>query len=158
MERHDEAARKLFLEGCSCAQAVLAAFAPEVGLSQEQALRLASSFGGGMGGLRETCGAVSGMLLAVGLLYGYDDVENLALKRAHYARVRLLAERFREENGSILCRELLAGAGQAAGEEPSARTAAYYKKRPCAELVACAARLLEDHMAEHPPVLKEFCG
>ena len=68
MERHDEAARTLFLEGCSCAQAVLAAFAPEVGLSQEQALRLASSFGGGMGGLRETCGAVSGMLLAVGLL------------------------------------------------------------------------------------------
>lgn len=157
MERHEQAAGALFLEGCSCAQAVLAAFAPEAGLSRAAALRLASSFGGGMGGLRETCGAVSGMLLAAGLLYGYDDVCDRQLKSEHYARVRQLAGRFREETGSIICRELLAMAGQDAPTEPSARTAQYYKKRPCAQLVQLAAGILDDYIAEHPPKKPEAC-
>ena len=137
MERHDERAYELFLSGCNCAQAVLLAFAPDAG------------FGGGIGGMREVCGAVSGMLMAAGLLYGYTPGDR-AGKSEHYARVRELSERYREENGSIICRELLGLAGQTAGQQPSERTAEYYKKRPCPELCRMAASILDDYIAAHP--------
>ena len=149
MERHDERAYELFLSGCNCAQAVLLAFAPDAGLTEQQALRVASSFGGGIGGMREVCGAVSGMLMAVGLLYGYAPGDR-AGKSKHYARVRELSERYRAENGSIICRELLGLAGQTAGQQPSERTAEYYKKRPCPELCRMAASILDDYIAAHP--------
>ena len=89
---HAQKARDLFLSGCSCSQAVFAAFADDFGMDQDTALRLASSFGGGMGGMRETCGAVSGMLMVAGLKWGYSEVGNLEKKTAHYARVRSLIE------------------------------------------------------------------
>lgn len=149
MERHGERAYELFLGGCNCAQAVLLAFAPDAGLTERQALQIASSFGGGIGGMREVCGAVSGMLMAAGLLYGYEPGDR-AGKLAHYACVRELADRYRAENGSIICRELLGLAGQTAGPQPSERTAAYYKKRPCPELCRIAANILDDYIAEHP--------
>ena len=149
MERHDERAYELFLSGCNCAQAVLLAFAPDAGLTEQQALRVASSFGGGIGGMREVCGAVSGMLMAAGLLYGYTPGDR-AGKSEHYARVRELSERYREENGSIICRELLGLAGQTAGQQPSERTQEYYKKRPCPELCRMAAGILDDYIAAHP--------
>ena len=149
MERHDERAYELFLSGCNCAQAVLLAFAPDAGLTEQQALRVASSFGGGIGGMREVCGAVSGMLMAAGLLYGYAPGDR-AGKSEHYARVRELSERYREENGSIICRELLGLGRDVNYVPPSDRSTEYYKKRPCPKLCACAAGILAQYLEPHP--------
>lgn len=140
---HAEKARDLFLSGCSCSQAVFAAFAEDFGIDQDSALKLASSFGGGMGGMRETCGAVSGMLMVAGLKWGYSEFGNLDVKTAHYARVRSLIEAFKDEHSSIVCRELLAHLGTLK-KDPSARTAEYYKVRPCVMFVETAARLLDE--------------
>ena len=140
---HAEKARDLFLSGCSCSQAVFGAFAGELGLDQETALRLASSFGGGMGGMRETCGAVTGMLMVAGLKWGYSETGNLDKKTAHYARVRSLIEQFRAEHTTIVCRDLLSHLGERK-KDPSARTPEYYKARPCALYVETAARLLDE--------------
>ena len=140
---HAQKARDLFLSGCSCSQAVFAAFADDFGMDEQTALRLASSFGGGMGGMRETCGAVSGMLMAAGLKWGYSEVGNLDVKTAHYARVRSLIEAFKQEHSTIVCRELLAHLGELK-KDPSARTAEYYKVRPCVMFVETAARLLDE--------------
>jgi len=139
---HAQKARDLFLSGCSCSQAVFAAFADDFGMDQDTALKLASSFGGGMGGMRETCGAVSGMLMAAGLKWGYSEVGDLDVKTAHYARVRTLIESFKEEHATIACRELLAHLGELK-KDPSARTAEYYKTRPCVLFVETAAQLLD---------------
>ena len=140
---HAQKARDLFLSGCSCSQAVFAAFADDFGFDQDTALRLASSFGGGMGGMRETCGAVSGMLMVAGLKWGYSEVGNLDIKTAHYARVRKLIDSFKAEHTTIVCRELLAHLGTLK-KDPSARTAEYYKVRPCVMFVETAARLLDE--------------
>ena len=144
---HAEKARNLFLSGCSCSQAVFAAFADDFGMDQDMALRLASSFGGGMGGMRETCGAVSGMLMVAGLKWGYSEVGNLDIKTAHYARVRKLIDSFKAEHTTIVCRELLAHLGTLK-KDPSARTAEYYKVRPCVMFVETAARLLDEMDAQ----------
>lgn len=140
---HAEKARELFLSGCSCSQAVFAAFAEDFGMDPETALKLASSFGGGMGGMRETCGAVSGMLMVAGLKWGYSEVGDLDIKTAHYARVRSLIEAFKAEHSTIVCRELLTHLGELK-KDPSARTAEYYKVRPCVMFVETAARLLDE--------------
>lgn len=140
---HTEQARALFLSGCSCSQAVFGAFAGDLGLDRDTALRLSSSFGGGMGGMRETCGAVTGMLMVAGLKWGYSETGNLDAKTAHYARVRSLVEQFRAEHGTIVCRDLLAHLGTLR-QDPSARTPEYYKARPCVRFVETAARLLDE--------------
>ena len=139
---HAEKARDLFLSGCSCSQAVLGAYSEELGIPMDTALRLASSFGGGLGGSRELCGAVSGMLMVAGLKWGYTDVHNLDIKKAHYARTRELLEAFKAAHGTTCCRELLAHL-ETLKTEPSARTPEYYKERPCARFVETAARLIE---------------
>lgn len=144
---HAQKARELFLSGCSCSQAVFAAFADDFGMDEQTALRLASSFGGGMGGMRETCGAVSGMLMVAGLKWGYSEVGNLDIKTAHYARVRKLIDSFKAEHTTIVCRELLAHLGELK-KDPSARTAEYYKVRPCVLFVETAARLLDEMDAQ----------
>ena len=144
---HSTKARDLFLSGCSCSQAVFGAFADEFGIDQQTAFRLASSFGGGMGGMRETCGAVTGMLMAAGMKWGYSEVGDLAIKTAHYARVRSLIEAFKAEHSTIVCRELLAHLGELK-KDPSARTAEYYKVRPCVMFVETAARLLDEMDAQ----------
>ena len=144
---HAEKARDLFLSGCSCSQAVFGAFAPELGIDFDTALKLASSFGGGMGGTRSVCGAVTGMLMAAGLKYGYSDVGNLDIKTQHYARTRALLESFEAEHGTLICRELLA-ALEELKKDPSPRTAEYYKQRPCALFVETAAQLLEEMDAQ----------
>ena len=138
-------------EGYNCAQSVFLAFAEDLGLEADFALRLASSFGGGMGRLREVCGGVSGILMAAGLLYGYTSPNDDQAKAEHYALVQALAEEFRRENGSIICRELLGREG-AEAPVPEKRTAAYYAQRPCARLVGSAAAILERYMAQHPPI------
>ena len=137
-----ENARQLFEQGYSCAQAVAVAFCDVMGVDADTAAKLASSFGGGMGRLREVCGAVSGAMLVLGAAQGYfrpDDVEG---KKAQYARVQQFAADFKARCGSIICRELL-GLPGAESPVPDPRTAQYYKKRPCAQLVFDAAQLLE---------------
>lgn len=140
-----ERARAAFTEGRNCCQAVLTAFAEELGLERDFLMRLGSGFGGGMGRLREVCGTVTALAMAESLLEGAAD-GNKADKDAVYAGVRGLAERFKQENGSIVCRELLAGVPVTAGGDSEARTEAYYKKRPCKEYCACAAGILAEKL------------
>ena len=147
-----EAARQNFLSGYGCAQAVLLAYANLTGIEEKTLARLGSSFGGGMGRLREVCGAVSGAFAVLGFLCGYDDPTDTEGKSRHYADVRELARRFSERSrgNSIICHELLthAGLSGAAGGEAEARTPAYYKKRPCPDLVALAAEILAEMLDE----------
>ena len=130
MSEKAQRAKALFLEGYNCAQAVAGAFAPEMGLSVDAAARLASGFGGGMGRMREVCGAVSGMTLAASALRGYNDPKAGPEKTDTYAMIQELAGRFRAENGSIICRELLGLARPEGTPQAEARTPEYYKKRP----------------------------
>lgn len=146
MKNHKELAKSYFLEGYNCAQSVVLAFHEELGLDKETAARLASAFGGGMGRLREVCGTVSGMSLVLGLLHGYSDPKDLEGKKALYSQMQQLAHTFRDHNGSIVCRDLL-GLGHHSDEPaPLARTPEYYKKRPCADLAADAAGILEQFL------------
>ncbi len=142
-----EQAKAYFSQGYNCAQAVMLAFKDETGYGEEQAAALASSFGGGMGRMREVCGAVSGMLLALGAARGYSDPKDGEGKKKQYETVQRLAGQFREANGSIICRELLDGTADSA-PAPSERSAAYYKERPCAGLVANAADILARYLSE----------
>lgn len=148
MNNHQERAVSLFNEGYNCAQAVFAAFCDETGMDFDTAVKLSSSFGGGMGRLREVCGAVSGMFMAAGLLYGYNNPKDTEAKKQHYMLIQDIAARFKEKNGSIVCRELLGLDHKHDSPTPEARTAAYYKKRPCAEYVRCAAEILDELIAE----------
>ncbi len=107
--QHGETAEQLFRNGYNCAQAVLMAFADVTGLEPDTAARLASSFGGGLGRMREVCGAVSGASMVLGLVKGYADPTDADAKKAHYHLVQEFARRFREKNGSIICRDLLSG-------------------------------------------------
>ena len=146
---HGIYAMELFLEGYNCAQAVTVAFCDVTGLEEKFAARAVSSFGGGMGRLREVCGAVSGMLIVLGLLYGYEEPgEKDCNKKAYYPVVQELAGKFREECGSIICREILKN--PPSDPNPSPRTAEYYATRPCARMVMTAARVLDAYIAEHP--------
>ena len=147
--RHDFEAAELFLQGYNCAQAVAIAFSDVTGLDKALSAKLASSFGGGMGRLREVCGAVSGMLMVAGYLYGYDTPEEGEIKKDHYALVQQLAGQFREQAGSIICREILNN--PPSDPNPSPRTEAYYKTRPCTRMVMLAAQILDAYIQEHPP-------
>ena len=150
MTDHAERARELFVQGYNCAQAVFCAFTDLTGLDIDTSARLASSFGGGLGRLREPCGTVSAAAMVLGLLKGYDTPGDPAAKKAHYELVREFAARFRAVNGSIICRELLQNAhvNAGAGGDPEARTPEYYKKRPCPELARQAARILDEMLTE----------
>ena len=141
-------AKAYFAEGYNCAQSVLMAFCEETGLSKEQAAKLASGFGGGMGRMREVCGAVSAMFMAEGLLNGYGDPKAKEEKAALYARIRSMADEFRDANGSIICRDLLIDVETTPGGVPEERSAAYYERRPCACYVEDAARILNGRI--HP--------
>lgn len=145
---HRETAAQLFLEGMNCAQAVAVAFCDVTGLEEKTAARMASAFGGGMGRMREVCGAVSGMLMVLGYLYGYDSPVDHAGKKNLYAEVQALAGRFRAETGSIICREILKN--PPSDPNPTPRTAEYYARRPCTKMVMTAAGLLDEFLAAHP--------
>ena len=149
MERGLKAAQ-LFVDGYNCAQAVAVAFCDVTGLDEKMTCRLLSSFGGGMGRMREVCGAVSGMLMVAGLLYGYDVIGDDAGKKAHYALVQELAGQFRQEVGSIVCREILKN--PSTDPNPSPRTEEYYASRPCVRMVYTAANILESYIDQNPPV------
>ena len=145
---HGMKAAELFTQGYNCAQSVAAAFCDVTGLDEKTAARMASPFGGGMGRLREVCGTVTGMFLVTGLLRGYDGAETGEVKAAHSARIQALAKEFERQNGSIVCRELLALRQKHRDDPtPEARTEAYYAGRPCVELVGSAAEILENYLA-----------
>lgn len=144
----EKRAEELFLEGYNCAQSVFLAFEDLYDIDHDTALKLSSSFGAGMGRLREVCGTVSGMFLVAGVLYGYDKPDAQLEKTEHYKRIQELASHFREENGSIICRELL-GLKQGWDEPvPELRTAEYYKKRPCSKLAGMSARIMDSYIKE----------
>ena len=153
-----EIAVDYFNKGYNCCQAVLLAYQDLTGLDAESSALLASSFGGGMGKLREVCGAVSGMFMAIGMISGYSDPKDTVSKAAHYKRIQDLAAQFKTKNGSYICRELLSGevAGRtpvsaseiSSSTPPAPRTPEYYKKRPCAELVGDAAEILDNYLKQ----------
>ena len=145
---HSLYAAELFINGYNCAQAITVAFSDVTGLSPEFSAAMASSFGGGMGRLREVCGAVSGMLMVAGILYGYDRPVDDVQKKAHYALVQDLAGQFRENAGSIVCREILKN--PPSDPTPTPRDEAFYKVRPCTRMVMLAADILEQYIADHP--------
>ena len=135
----------LFREGMNCSQAVLCAFENILDIDRSVLLRISGGFGGGMGRMREVCGAVSGMFMAAGLLYGSDKVGDIQAKTAHYKLVQKLAASFREKNGSIICRELLGLSRPEGTYIPEERTKEYYAKRPCIRYIRCAIEILEEY-------------
>ena len=146
---HQYLAADLFFNGCNCAQAVVVAFSDVTGLDAAFAKKLSCGFGGGLGRQREVCGAVSGMVMVLDLLYGYTDPgPEDCRKKENYALVQQLCSQFRQEAGSIICREILGN--PPSDPAPSPRTAEYYATRPCTRLVMLAARILDDYIAEHP--------
>ncbi len=137
MSEKSEQAIEFFKTGLCCSQAAFCALVEGHGMDMELAQKVSAGLGGGVGRMREVCGAVTGATLVLGLKYGPD-------KAAVYPHVQALCERFKAECGSIVCRELLAGTGATQGGSPEARTEAYYKKRPCVELVELAVKLAEE--------------
>ncbi len=138
-----------FKKGYNCAQSVCLAFVKETGLSEDVILKLSSSFGGGMGRMREVCGAVSAMFIIAGILKGYNAPNDDEAKTAHYKLIQTLAEEFKARHNSIICRELL-GLEKADGEDfsfvPSKRTEKYYSERPCENFVRTAAEIISKEL------------
>ncbi|MBO5935216.1 MAG: C_GCAxxG_C_C family protein [Clostridia bacterium] len=145
-----EIAIALFEEGFNCAQAVSAAFCEETGVSKEAMVKMASGFGGGIGRLREVCGAVSGMVLVANMLYGYESPTDTDTKMEWYKEIQSIVLEFKARNGSYVCHELLnLPENDDKSPVPEKRTAEYYRKRPCKEIVGEAAEILEKFIAEH---------
>lgn len=148
IEKRAEQAVALFKSGYNCSQSVVVAYADYFGLDKETAMRVSASFGGGMGRLREVCGAVSGTFMLAGLKYASTDPSDKEAKTKNYTVVQELAEKLRHHNGSIICRELLGLTQKKDTPVPSDRTPEYYKRRPCAEYVAIAARVIGEKLNE----------
>jgi C_GCAxxG_C_C family probable redox protein len=125
---------------------VFAAFSEDIGIDIETALKISSSFGGGMGKLREVCGAVTGMFMVAGMKYGYTDPNDRLTKTEHYKRIHSIGLNFKEKNGSLICRDLLGLDKETDTYIPEPRTTDYYKRRPCVELVGEAADMIYEFM------------
>ena len=145
--RHAERAAELFVQGYSCAQAVFGAFTDVTGMDFDLAMRISAPFGAGMGRMREVCGACSAMFMVAGVVAGYSEAD-AAQKAAHYELIQELANRFKERNETLICRELLQGLKTDTRPVPDARTAEYYKARPCLRFVTDAADILDDWLNE----------
>jgi C_GCAxxG_C_C family probable redox protein len=149
IEQRVERAKELFHQGFNCSQSVFAACADLYGIENEElALRLSASFGGGIGRMRQTCGAACGMFLLAGLENGSATAHDAEGKQQNYALVQNLAAKFKDENGSLICAELLGIAPKPQDPTPEARTEAYYQKRPCADMVASAVRIFLEHLEQ----------
>lgn len=146
---------ELFKSGYNCSQSVVAAFADLYGFTTEQALRMSASFGGGIGRMRQTCGAACGMFQLAGLDCGTIEATDRQGKSHNYAVVQQLAEQFKAINGSTICAELLGLKKPEITSEAEERTANYYKKRPCAHMVETAARLFANYLLEKQSSEKE---
>lgn len=147
MGQRAEKAKELFLQGYNCSQAVLGAFCEDIGLEFETAIKLSSSFGGGMGQLREVCGAVSALFMIAGFQKGYTSPTDKEAKTEHYKRIQALAKQFSEKRGSIICRDLLTMKPTGTVEHHD-RDEKYYGSRPCLALVEEAALLAEQFLDE----------
>lgn len=154
-EERVEKAVENFKSGYNCSQSVVLAFADLYGFSQEQAARMAASFGGGIGRMRHTCGAACGMFLLAGLETGATDPKDRQGKGANYAVVQKLAEEFRKQNGTIICAELLGLKKPEGVSTPEERTEQYYAKRPCVRMVECAARIWADFLENNQSILEK---
>ena len=137
---HKEKAIGYFMQGYNCSQAVVMAFAEDLGINTDDAAKMSVGLGGGVGRMREVCGTVTGMAVVLGLKYGTVAPDS---KNTVYPLVQKACDEFKNQNGSIVCRELLAGTGASSGGIAEARTADFYKKRPCKELVGMAAEIVE---------------
>ena len=141
---YSEKACEYFKQGYNCAQSTLLAFAERTNLSEDFALKLASSFGGGMGRLREVCGAVSAMFMVAGILKGYTSCDNDEKKAAHYSLIQELAEEFKTQTGSYICRDILGLEEGSDSPIPAKRTEEYYATRPCEAFVRYACEIIEE--------------
>ena len=147
MEERVNLAVSLFKEGFNCSQSVVAAYADLYGFTREQALKMSASFGGGLGRMRQTCGAACGLFMLAGLETGCTEGHNREGKEANYILVQALAEEFRKRNGSLICSQLLGLDKDAATPAtPEARTNEYYKKRPCVKMVEEAAKIWGEYL------------
>ena len=150
-EERIEKAIALFKEGFNCSQAVVAAFADHYGFTREQALRMSASFGGGIGRMRETCGAACGLFMLAGLETGSTDGADRDGKAANYALVQELAKEFTLRNGALKCADLLGlSKKEPVVSTPEARTDQYYAKRPCVKMVEEAVRIWSEYLEKHP--------
>ena len=146
---HRLIAEELFVKGYNCAQAVFVAYCDEMKLDKEVALKLSSSFGGGMGKLREVCGALTGAFAVAGVLWGYSDVTDDKVKNEHYALIRRIAEEFKAANGgTYICKDLLKGLANINSKDSHPRNEEYYKVRPCVRFVSTACEILDGILAE----------
>ena len=147
MGYYTEKSKGLFLQGYNCAQAIAGGFCEEVGLDFERAIQIASSFGGGMGGMREVCGAISGAFIILGAKYGYISPTDATSKSNHYKLIRQTGEKFKEKWGTILCRDLMKKLSEEKqeilGDKPEE-----YKSRPCLVIVEDVANILEETLGE----------
>ena len=142
---HSKKAVELFKSGYNCSQAVFGAYADELGIDFDTAVKISSSFGGGMGRMREVCGALTGAFMVIGMLEGGYDAKDNKAKAEHYKNIQEFAQ-----NGSIICRELLGLSKKGADNPvPELRTEGYYKKRPCVELVELVAKNLDEKYFSH---------
>ena len=148
VQEREQKAGELFKAGYNCCQAVAMTFADVLGLSEDEVARLASGFGGGMGRMREVCGTVSAMTMIAGAMIPATDVNDKQAKTANYALVQEMAGEFRQNCGSIICRELLGLSKPEGTPVPSDRTPEYYKKRPCGELCSIAAGIVARKLNE----------
>lgn len=145
-----EKAVALFKEGFNCSQSVVAAFADQYGFTREQALKMSASFGGGIGRMRETCGAACGLFMLAGLETGATEGADREGKAANYKLVQELAEEFKRRNGALRCADLLGlSQKEPVVSMPEARTAQYYAKRPCVKMVEEAARIWCEYLEKH---------
>ncbi len=145
-----EKAGELFLKGYNCSQSVFTAFAYRFGIDEETALKLTAGLGGGVGRLREVCGAVSGAAMVIGSICSATEGDDEKSKKRNYELVREFADRFTAIHGSVVCRELLKlGVKAEASATPEGRTAEYYKKRPCLKIVEDAAEILMQIIEEN---------
>ena len=140
-----------FMAGYGCCQSVVAAFSDFYGLDDTMAKKIGAGFGGGVGRMRMMCGAVSGIVMLVGLDCGQTEGSDREGKSACYKVVQDLLEKSRQENGSIICAEILGINGNEKAHSSyvaSPRTAEYYKTRPCAAKVESAARIFANYLKE----------
>lgn len=145
--KRSEKAVNLFLSGANCSQAVFASFNDLTEIDEKTSFRLASSFGGGISRLRETCGACLGMCLAAGAIFGYDDIQNRDSKIQHYSKIQFLVKEFANRNGSYTCREILGSEGSSDSPIAGERTQEYYQKRVCCmDCIRSATEILEEYL------------
>ncbi|MBQ0037017.1 MAG: C_GCAxxG_C_C family protein [Firmicutes bacterium] len=145
-----ELAVKYFVEGHNCSQAIVLAFADLLDIEASQLSKLAGGFGGGIGRLREVCGAFSGAVIVLDMLYGYDNYSNDEDKKEQYSRIQEIGLQFEKDKGSLICRDLMGLNVKHSDSAPTPRTKDFYQNRPCPNIIAYVAKLLEDYINNHP--------